>query len=792
MRRLRTADRILVATVFAIWSVAFVLHVSRLATGRIGWVPAAFRASAPGGAPVVAEVWPSIAVASDAPRPGDLVLGVGERSALGASREELIALLFAEADAELRVPLRLERDGAVHEALLQLGPVPLPWRTALLSLAFAGIAVLAFRRARGSPAARAFFLAAVAYALHWHAFPGDGAEQNLLALATLALAPALAGPECVRVLLLFPEESASRSAAARYAPWLFVLNGPALTSWVFGTPWLPSVGQPLALAGNVALIAALLGLLARGYLRSGAFGRRQLRWALLGFYLGLAAPLLAGGVALLIPRLWWLYHVSLCSAVAIPLCLFIAFQRDHLLDVDRVISAAASYSLLLGIALAVLLAAAPAASAALAQATAIDPETSQILLALAVAPPIGLAQRVLRPRLERLLFPERRALEQGAGQLRAELHRSEKPEHVLSLLGARLQELLRPDCLAIYGRAAEAGAGAEGPVYAPVFARGAAIAPSLGGSGPIVGMLAQQGQAIDLARLRGRAAGTAARAERAVLEGMGTQLVVPLLLEEELVAFACLGQKESGDIYTESDRALLQSVADLACTELRRFGQEATRRQEREMMDRLRRFVPGAIAEEIAGGGSLEEGEREVSVLFVDVRGYTSFAERRGAPEIFAGVNRYTQAVSDVVLRHGGVVVEFNGDGMMAVFGAPRPLPRKEESAVRAAREITAAVGALEIEGTRLSVGVGVASGPAFVGSVRAVDRNIWSALGNTTNLAARLEKLTRDLDAGVAIDRPTWEAAGPAGEGFEARPGQRIRGRTDPVDVYTLPLAGP
>jgi class 3 adenylate cyclase len=782
---------VLVAAVFAVWTVSFALHVARLATGRIGWVPAALRAGAPGEAPWVAEVWRGDALAGDALRAGDRIVSVGARSALGASREELIALLFAEADPELRVALRVARGGEERDAALQLDPVPLPWRTAVLSFAFAAIGIFGFRRARGSPASRAFFLAAVAYGLHWHAFPGDGADANRLALWTLALAPAVAGPQCVRVLLLFPEESASRSRTARYAPWLFALNGPALTSWVFGTPLLPSLGQPLALAGNVAVIAALLALLARGYARSGAFGRRQLRWALLGFYLGLAAPLLAAGVALLIPRLWWLYHVSLCSAVAIPLCLFVAFQRDHLLDVDRLISAAASYSLILGAALAVLLAAAPAASAALAEATALDPETSQILLAVAVAPLVGLAQRGVRPRLERALFPERRALERGAGQLRVEVQRCQRPGDVLALLGARLQELVRPDCIALYGRAAET-AGSAGPVYAPVFARGAAIAPSLGAAGPIVGLLAQQGQALDLARFRGRASSAAARAERAVFEGMGTELLVPLLLEEELVAFACLGQKESGDIYTESDRALLQSVADLACTELRRFGQEETRRQEREMMDRLRRFVPGAIAEEIAGGGSLEEGEREISVLFVDVRGYTGFAERRAAPEIFAGVNRYTQAVSDVVLRHGGVVVEFNGDGMMAVFGAPRPLPRKEESAVRAAREITAAVGALDLAGTHLSVGVGVASGPAFVGSVRAVDRHIWSALGNTTNLAARLEKLTREIDAAIALDEATWKAAGPAGEGFGLHPGQRIRGRTEPVDVYALPLSPP
>jgi class 3 adenylate cyclase len=781
-RRLRAADRVLLLLVFAIWAAGFALHVERLTTGRIGWVPAAFASAQAGEPPRVLEVWPQAASASGALRAGDRVLSVGGSDVRGSTRESLIGRLFAEADGELRVALRVERAGAEQEAALKLEPVPLPWRTAALSLAFAAIGVLAFRRARGSPAARSFFLASLAYAMSWHAFPGDGALHNVFALATLMVAPALAGPECARVLLLFPEEAASESRAAQLLPWLFVLNGPALTSWVFGTPWLPSVGQPLAMAGNVALIVTLLALLARGYLRSGAFGRRQLRWALLGFYLGLSGPLLAGGVAVLFPRLWWLYHVSLCAVVAIPLCLFVAFHRDHLFDVDRLISAAASYSLLIGVAFAGLLAAAPAASAALSQVASLDPETSQVLLAVAVTPLIGGAQRVVRPRLERVLFPERRALEHGAGRLRAELARCEKPADVLALLGARLDELLRPDGIAIYCRA--------GDVYAPVHARGAAIAPSLGSGGPIVELLGQTGDAIDLARWRGRpGAAPAARAERAVLEGMGAQLLVPLMPAEELIAFVCLGQKESGDIYTETDRALLQGLADLASTELRRFDDVESRRQEREMMEKLRRFVPGAIAEELASGGSLEEGEREVSVLFVDLRGYTSFSERRAAPEIFESVNRYTRTVSDVVLRHGGVVVEFNGDGMMAVFGAPRPLPRKEEAALRAARDLVSEVGQLEIEGTRLSVGVGVASGPAFVGSVRAVDRQIWSALGNTTNLAARLEKLTRDLDASIAVDAATWSASLPFGEGFEARPAQRIRGRSEPVDVYVLRL---
>ncbi len=111
---------------------------------------------------------------------------------------------------------------------------------------------------------------------------------------------------------------------------------------------------------------------------------------------------------------------------------------------------------------------------------------------------------------------------------------------------------------------------------------------------------------------------------------------------------------------------------------------------------------------------------------------------------------------------------------------------------MEAGREIVEAVGALRVEETRggqakLSVGVGIATGNAFVGNIQAVDRMIWSAIGNTTNLAARLQGLTRDLDAALVIDSATWERAQPAAAGFEKRSDVPIRGRRETQDVYTL-----
>ncbi len=186
--------------------------------------------------------------------------------------------------------------------------------------------------------------------------------------------------------------------------------------------------------------------------------------------------------------------------------------------------------------------------------------------------------------------------------------------------------------------------------------------------------------------------------------------------------------------------------------------------------------------------------EEKIRIVIEGLRGYVGFAESRRAEEIFSTVNRYTETVSQIVQRHAGSVVEFNGDGMMAVFGAPRELAHKERAAVEAGREIVEAVAALPGKDagggpTKLSVGVGIATGEAFVGNIQAVDRMIWTAIGNTTNLAARLQSLTRDLDAALVIDHPTWERAQPAAAGFEKRPDVPIRGRRETQDVYTLPM---
>jgi class 3 adenylate cyclase len=278
--------------------------------------------------------------------------------------------------------------------------------------------------------------------------------------------------------------------------------------------------------------------------------------------------------------------------------------------------------------------------------------------------------------------------------------------------------------------------------------------------------------------------------DRAVLQTLGVPVVVPVQLEKALTLVLCLGSKRSGDVYTSTDIALLAAVADKLSAVLLHFDQDEILRHAQDMQETLRRYVPGAVVSALYEGRDLEDGKREASVLFVDIRGYSRFSEDRSATEIFSTVNQYTRCVSEIVRKHGGSVVEFNGDGMMAVFGAPRSMAHKERAAILAGRETLSAVAALPVAGGgALQVGIGVATGEVFVGNIQAADRLIWSAVGNTTNVAARLQEMTREFGAAMMIDAATWARAGDAGEEFRKHSATVLRGRRQTQDVYALPV---
>jgi class 3 adenylate cyclase len=508
------------------------------------------------------------------------------------------------------------------------------------------------------------------------------------------------------------------------------------------------------------------------------------KWVLLGIYLG-TLPVLAAVIAAAIdPDLVWLWSVSLSALVLIPVSIFFAITRANLLDIDRVISTTATYSLLLTVAVAGGLAALPRLAEAVSARTRLEASSVQVALGVGLAPLVVVIGRSVRARLDRFFFAERYALQSGLDALARRLAEAPDPEALVETAGESLDALLRPACCVFYGRA--------GALFVPVFVRGAQLAPTFAADGPLLRALAERGAPVDLERRGALASLVPGVEERGALGSLGASVLIPVGPGARLSAFVALGPKRSGDVYTATDLALLGAAAASMAGSVMRFDEKAVLREARALQERLRRYVPSALASSLAKGAGAPSGEREVTILFADLRSYTALSQGLPAEEVFASVSRYAAIVSDAVARRGGTVVEFAGDGLMAVFGAPDALPHKERAAVLAALEIVREVASLSLfPGAPASqgppLGIGVATGEAYVGTIHAVDRDLWSAIGNTTNLAARLQSLTRDLGAWIALDDPTWRRAGDPCRHFTPHPNLPIRGLRTPHDIHVL-----
>ena len=195
-------------------------------------------------------------------------------------------------------------------------------------------------------------------------------------------------------------------------------------------------------------------------------------------------------------------------------------------------------------------------------------------------------------------------------------------------------------------------------------------------------------------------------------------------------------------------------------------------------------FVDPSLAERILEQGTDLAGEEvDLSVVFVDVRGYTALSERAGAQEVVAKLNELYELIVPVIVRHGGHANKFIGDGMLALFGAPERLADHADRAVAAALEIVSCV--RERFGDELRVGVGVNSGRVLVGTIGGGGRLDFTAIGDPVNTAARVEAATRQTGDDLLITDATRALLPGDGNGWRERPGVALKGKSRPVAVY-------
>ena len=222
-------------------------------------------------------------------------------------------------------------------------------------------------------------------------------------------------------------------------------------------------------------------------------------------------------------------------------------------------------------------------------------------------------------------------------------------------------------------------------------------------------------------------------------------------------------------------------------------------RERRRTRDLFGRFVPESVVDELLddrGTARRLPGRRlESTVLFCDLRGFTAFAEPQPAERVLGVLNRYLTEMSEAILDHGGTVVSYMGDGIMAVFGSPLPRADHAQSGFDAAREM------LEVRMPRVNawlrehgldefrMGIGVNSGPVMSGTVGSERRLEYAAIGDTTNVAARLEAATKGkgIGGGLMLADSTRRLLVRDVDRLERHGEIELRGRSEGILVWTL-----
>lgn len=198
------------------------------------------------------------------------------------------------------------------------------------------------------------------------------------------------------------------------------------------------------------------------------------------------------------------------------------------------------------------------------------------------------------------------------------------------------------------------------------------------------------------------------------------------------------------------------------------------------------RFVPQAIVNAmIAGRGSLAPIEREATVLFADIAGFTGMTERAGAARTVEILNAYFDEVTQIIGTHNGIVTQFQGDAVLATFNVPVEDAGHARSAVEAARAILACVEGRDFAGERIRVRIGINTGFLVAGNVGGGGRQSYTVHGDAVNLAARLEALCKEHGTSLLLSASTAKALPEAK--LIAVGDIAVRGFAQPVTVFSL-----
>jgi adenylate cyclase len=234
-----------------------------------------------------------------------------------------------------------------------------------------------------------------------------------------------------------------------------------------------------------------------------------------------------------------------------------------------------------------------------------------------------------------------------------------------------------------------------------------------------------------------------------ILHSIRSAMCAPLWNQDQIIGIIHVDTPFRANAFTEDDLDLLTALAHYAAVAVDRSRLQQKIVAEERKRERLGRFLSPQVTNRIIATSESQDitlgipEDREVSVLFADIVGFTRMSERMGPAAVSLLLNDYLSRMTDVIFRHEGTLDKYIGDAIMAVFGAPLDMPDHAERAVRAAlemREKLAEFNTQRPEGPLLQVRVGINSGRAVAGEIGSVNKMEYTVLGDTVNTASRLE----------------------------------------------------
>jgi adenylate cyclase len=278
-----------------------------------------------------------------------------------------------------------------------------------------------------------------------------------------------------------------------------------------------------------------------------------------------------------------------------------------------------------------------------------------------------------------------------------------------------------------------------------------------------------------------------------VAQGVHSTICAPLIADTRVHGALYADRLDPFTTFTRDDLELVSAVAAQTAVAVENARSHARLAREEVARANYSRFLPEYVVQQILENpDSFKLGgvNQTVTVLFADIRGFTRLSENAQPERIVQLLNNFFTAMSDVIFKHGGTLDKYLGDGLMALFGAPTATPddacNAVSAAVRMQRQMDEINAQLRAEGlSEIAIGIGLHTGVATVGYIGSERRSEYTAIGDTVNLAARLEQNARGGQ--ILLSETAALAAAAAGCTFHPREPIQVKNRVQPVPIYEV-----